>query len=45
MFWGAAYLLDGFNVSGFKAALIGSLIYSVLSYLINTAVDSLFSKK
>ncbi len=45
MFWGAAYLLDGFNVSGFKAALIGSLIYSVLSYLINTALDSLFSKK
>lgn len=45
MFWGAAYLLDGFNVSGFTAALIGSLIYSVLSYLINTALDSLFSKK
>ena len=45
MFWGAASMLDGFNVTGFKAALIGSLIYSVLSYLINTAVDSLFSKK
>ncbi len=45
MFWGAAYLLDGFNVTGFTAALIGSLIYSVLSYLISTAVDSLFSKK
>jgi putative membrane protein len=45
MFWGAANLLDGFNVSGFKAALIGSLIYSVLSYLINTALESLFSKK
>ena len=45
MFWGAAYLLDGFNVTGFTAALVGSLIYSVLSYLINTAVDSLFSNK
>lgn len=45
MFWGAASILDGFNVTGFKAALIGSVIYSVLSYLINTAVDSLFSKK
>jgi putative membrane protein len=44
MFWGAASLLDGFNVTGFKAALIGSLIYSVLSYLINTALDSVFSK-
>jgi putative membrane protein len=45
MFWAAASVLDGFNVTGFKAALIGSVIYSVLSYLINTAVDSLFSKK
>ena len=45
MFWGAASMLDGFTVTGFKAALIGSVIYSVLSYLINTAVDSLFSKK
>lgn len=45
MFWGAASMLDGFNVTGFKAALVGSLIYSVLSYLINTAIDSLFSKK
>jgi putative membrane protein len=45
MFWAAASVLDGFNVTGFKAALIGSLIYSVLSYLINTALDSVFSKK
>jgi putative membrane protein len=45
MFWAAASVLDGFNVTGFKAALIGSLIYSVLSYVINTALDSVFSKK
>jgi putative membrane protein len=45
MFWAAAWLLDGFNVAGFKAALIGSVMYSVLSYLINTALDSVFSKK
>jgi putative membrane protein len=45
MFWAAASVLDGFNVTGFKAALIGSLMYSVLSYLINTALDSVFSKK
>ena len=45
LFWGAASLLDGFYVTGFQAALIGSLIYSVLSYLINTALDSVFSKK
>jgi putative membrane protein len=45
MFWAAASMLDGFKVTGFTAALIGSLIYSVLSYLINTAIDSVFSKK
>jgi putative membrane protein len=45
MFWVAASLLDGFNVTGFTAALIGSVMYSVLSYLINTALDSVFSKK
>jgi putative membrane protein len=45
MFWAAASMLDGFKVTGFTAALIGSVIYSVLSYLINTALDSVFSKK
>jgi putative membrane protein len=45
MFWAAASLLDGFSVTGFTAALIGSVMYSVLSYLINTALDSVFSKK
>jgi putative membrane protein len=45
MFWAAASLLDGFNVTGFTAALIGSVMYSILSYLINTALDSVFSKK
>ena len=45
MFWSAAYLLDGFNVTGFWAAMIGSLIYSVLSMIINSALESLFSKR
>ena len=45
MFWAAASLLDGFNVTGFWAALIGSLIYSVLSLIINSALDSLLSRK
>ncbi len=45
MFWSAAYLLDGFNVTGFGAALIGSLIYSALSMVINSALDSLLSKR
>ena len=45
MFWAAASLLDGFNVTGFGAAFVGSLIYSVLSMLIGSALDSVFSKR
>jgi putative membrane protein len=45
MFWAAASLLDGFHVHGFTAALIGSLIYSVLGIVIESALESLFSKK
>lgn len=44
MFWAAAGLLDGFNVSGFGAALIGSLIYSVLGIVIDSALQRLFPK-
>jgi putative membrane protein len=32
-------------VRGFAAALIGSLIYSVLGLVIESALESLFSKK
>ncbi|MBC7601146.1 MAG: phage holin family protein [Ramlibacter sp.] len=45
MFWGASALLSGFQVSGFVAALIGSLIYSVIGIVIESALESLFSKK
>jgi len=45
MFWAAAALLDGFGVQGFAAALIGSLIYTVLGVLIESALGGLFSKK
>ena len=44
MFWAAAGILDGFNVSGFGAALIGSLIYSVLGIVIDSALQRLFPK-
>ena len=44
MFWAAASLLDGFQVSGFGAALLGSLIYSLLSVVIQSALERLFSK-
>jgi putative membrane protein len=42
MFWAAASLLAGFNVSGFGAALIGSLIYTVLGIVIDSALQRLF---
>ena len=44
MFWFAAYLLDGFLVTGFIAALIGSLLYSVLSLIINWFLELALSK-
>ena len=44
MFWFAAQVLDGFAVTGFAAALIGSLIYSVCGIVIDAAMESLFSK-
>jgi len=43
MFWAAASLLDGFNVAGFGAALIGSLIYSLAGVVIDIAMERLFS--
>ena len=45
MFWAAASLLEGFNVSGFAAALIGSLIYSLCGMVIDVAVERLFSRE
>ena len=43
MFWAAASLLDGFNVAGFSAALIGSLLYSLCGVVIDVAAERLFS--
>ena len=44
MFWAAASVLDGFNVAGFSAALIGSLIYSLCGMVIDVAVERVFSR-
>lgn len=38
LFWAAASLLDGFNVTGFGAALLGSLIYSALMMVVDAAL-------
>ncbi len=45
VFWAAASLVSGLNVTGFGAALIGSLIYSVLQLAIDLVLEQLFSKK
>lgn len=44
MFWAAAGVLDGFHVRDFVAALIGSLIYSVIGVVIESALERLFPK-
>jgi putative membrane protein len=45
MFYWAAALLDGFQVLGFSAALVGSLLYTLLGMVINSALEGLFSKR
>ena len=45
MFYFAANLLEGFGVTGFVAALIGSLLYSVCGLVIDAAMESLFSRR
>jgi len=45
MFWSAASVLEGFYVRGFGAALIGSLIYSALGIVIDSALQRLFSNQ
>lgn len=44
MFWAAASVLDGFHVDGFGAALLGSLLYTLIGLVINSALDRLFPK-
>ena len=44
MFYFAAGVLDGFSVTGFGAALIGSLIYSLCGVVIDMALERLFDR-
>jgi putative membrane protein len=44
MFWAAAGVLEGFRVSGFVAALIGSFIYSLAGIVIDSALERLLPK-
>ncbi len=42
MFWWAAWFVDGLQVAGFGAAVIGSLFYSLCGMVIDVAVERLF---
>lgn len=42
LFWGAASVLEGFHVRSFGAALWGSLLYSALGLVIDSALRRLF---
>ena len=42
MFWAVAGILDGFQVQGFGAALLGSLVYSAFGIVIDSALERLF---
>lgn len=44
MFYMASGLLSGFQVKGFTAALIGSILYSVAGMIIDTALGRIFKK-
>ena len=45
MFWSASGLLSGFHVTGFGAALLGSLLYSLLGLAIDSALERLLFQK
>lgn len=44
MFWMASGMLGGLHVTGFWAAMLGALIYSVLGLFIDRLVAQLFSE-
>jgi len=45
MFWAAASVLDGFHVSGFGAALVGSVLYSITGLVVDSALERLFAQR
>ena len=44
MFYFAAAVLEGFNVTGFVAALVGSLLYSLCGLVIDAALERMFAR-
>ena len=45
VFWMAAGVLDGFHVRGFLAAVVGSLLYTVIGVVIESALERLFANQ
>jgi putative membrane protein len=45
VFWAAAGVLDGLQVRGFVGALVGSLIYTLIGVVIESALERLFTHK
>ena len=45
VFWAAAAVLDGFQVRGFVGALVGSLLYTAIGMVIESALERLFADK
>jgi putative membrane protein len=45
MFYFAASVLQGFHVTGFVAALIGSLLYSLCGLVIDAAMERIFVRR
>lgn len=45
VFWAAAAVLQGLVVKGFLAALVGSLLYTAIGIVIDSALERLFAKQ
>jgi putative membrane protein len=45
LFWAASAILEGFQVRNFSHALLGSLLYSVLGIVIDSALERLFPSR
>jgi putative membrane protein len=45
VFWAAAAVLSAFEVRGFVGALVGSLLYTAIGIVIDSALERLFTHK
>lgn len=45
LFWAASEVLEGFQVASFGHALLGSLLYSIMGLVIDSALERLFPSR